>query len=394
MPTAVLDIDLAQPPAQFAVDARYTRALLLIRWQGVPIGSARFPVYQGHVALVDPHRTLASACGWPYWERRFAETMHLTPDGLPARPTPPCTIAICTRERPDDLRDCLEAIAKLPDDGQEVLVIDNAPRSEATRRVVEQFPGVRYVREDRVGLDVARNRALREATRDIVAFTDDDARPDRGWLRALARNFADPVVLCVTGLTAPLELETRAQERFEEESPFGRGFIRKVFDPSRHNPHRSGPLGAGVNMAVRRSVLESIGGFDEALDAGTPTASGGDHDLFTRVLLAGHRVVYDPAALVWHRHRRDWASLRRTLQGYGTGVYAAWTKSFLVRGELAAPAMALGWFWHDQLPGLLRSVRRHHDRRSVRLVLAELWGCALGPWAYLRSVLKVGRARR
>ena len=44
-----------------------------------------------------------------------------------------------------------------------------------------------------------------------MAFTDDDAVPESGWLAALAANFADPRVLCVTGLTLPLELETASQ---------------------------------------------------------------------------------------------------------------------------------------------------------------------------------------
>jgi GT2 family glycosyltransferase len=283
-------------------------------------------------------------------------------------------------------------VSALPDDAQEVLVVDNAPTTDATRQVVERFPGIRYVREDRPGLDVARNRALREARGEVVAFTDDDALPDPGWLRGLARNFEDPLVFCVTGLTMPAELATVAQDGFERESSFGRGFARRVFDASTHDPHRAGPMGAGVNMAVRRAILERLGGFDEALDAGTPTRSGGDHDLFTRVLTAGYRVVYDPAALVWHRHRRDAKALRAAIQGYGTGVYAALTKSLLVDRELRAPLLALGWFRHDQLPALVRSLLRRRGRRSLRLILAELWGCALGPWAYVSSRRKAARA--
>jgi GT2 family glycosyltransferase len=298
---------------------------------------------------------------------------------------------VCTRDRADELARCLAAVSALPDDAQEVLVVDNAPSTDATRQVVERFPAVRYVREDRPGLDVARNRALREARGDVVAFTDDDALPDPGWLRGLARNFEDPLVLCATGLTMPAELDTDAQDAFERESPFGRGFVRRVFDVETHGPHRAGPMGAGVNMAVRRSVLERLGGFDEALDAGTPTRSGGDHDFFTRVLTAGYRVVYDPAALVWHRHRRDPRALRATIQGYGTGVYAALTKSLLVDRELSAPLVAWGWFRYDQLPALLRSLLRRRRRRSLRLIMAELWGCALGPWAYLVSRRKAAR---
>lgn len=385
MPTAILDVDLRRLPAELTVSPGYPNASILIRFDGCPLGKIVLPVKDGLVLAPDLAGALIYACGMRYWQARARDALGLDQPGRsPGRPS--CSIAICTRERPDDLKNCLAAVTSLPDDGQEILVIDNAPRTETTRNVVEAFPGVRYIREDRPGLDVARNRALREARHEIVAFTDDDARADPAWLRALLRNFDDPLVLCVTGLTLAAELETPAQESFEQQSSFGRGFVRKVFEATTHNPLQSGPMGAGVNMAVRReAVLSRLRGFDEALDAGTPTQSGGDHDLFTRVLTAGFRVVYDPAALVWHRHRREWRELRKTIQGYGTGVYAAWTKSLLVDREFTVPRLAWGWFRHEQLPGLVRSVLRQQNRRSLRLALRELWGCALGPWAYLVS---------
>ena len=386
MSIAILDVDLLRLPAELKVGPTYRAASILVRFDGCPLGKAVLPARNGVVVAPDLAATLIEACGMRYWQARVKRTLGLDQDGLPATVSPSCSIAICTRERPEDLRRCLAAVSRLPDAGQEVLVIDNAPRTDATLRVTEEFPAVRYIREDRPGLDVARNRALREARHEIVAFTDDDAIVDQGWLRALSRNFEDPLVLCVTGLTLAAELETVAQESFERHTPFGRGFNRRVFDASFHNPLQSGSMGAGVNMAVRReAVLGRLHGFDAALDAGTPTQSGGDHDLFTRVLTAGFRVVYDPAALVWHRHRREWRELSKAIQGYGTGVYAAWTKSLVVDRELTVLRMAWGWFLHDQLPALVRSILRQPHRRSLRLALVELWGCALGPWAYLLS---------
>jgi GT2 family glycosyltransferase len=393
MPTAILDLDLQRLPDRLDVPPACQSASILVRYGASPLGKVVLPVRDGRVVAPDLPALLIEACGMRYWMARAREAAGMERD-IPSGRMPSLSIAICTRERPDDLRRCLTAVTALPDSGQEVLVIDNAPRTDRTRQVVSEFPGVRYVREDRAGLDVARNRALREARRDVVAFTDDDAVVDRHWLSALARNFDDSLVLCVTGLTLASELETPAQEVFEQQNPFGRGFTRRVFDAETHNPHQSGPMGAGVNMAVRReAALDRLSGFDEALDAGTPTQSGGDHDFFTRVLTAGFRVVYEPDALVWHRHRREWRELRRTIQGYGTGVYAAWTRSFLVDRELTVPRLAWGWFIHDQLPGLVRSILRQPNRRSLRLALSELWGCALGPWAWLLSALRT-RARK
>src|SRR5262249_7513152 len=146
---------------------------------------------------------------------------------------PLVTVAVCTRDRPDDLTQCLKAIDQLTGP-VEVLVIDNAPATNATEKVVRarglaaQGGPIRYVREPRPGLDWARNRAILEATGDIIAFTDDDAIVDPGWAGAFARLFAEnPQVMAATGLVIPYELETDAQVLFEMNGGFGKGFERK-----------------------------------------------------------------------------------------------------------------------------------------------------------------------
>jgi hypothetical protein len=92
---------------------------------------------------------------------------------------------------------------------------------------------------------------------------DDDAVPDPAWLRALVVNFGSPNVMCVTGLTMPVELETEAQEAFERYSPFCKGFTRKIYTGEKGNPIATGKIGAGVNMALRKSVTDKVGFFDE-----------------------------------------------------------------------------------------------------------------------------------
>ena len=272
----------------------------------------------------------------------------------------------------------------MPDVGQEFLVFDNCPSTNYTKQLVDSYGGlVRYVREDRVGSSAARNRALREAKHEIVAFSDDDAVPDRGWLRALVRNFCDPLVLCATGLTMPLQLETKAQEWFELYCPHGRGFARVVFDFSRFDALNVAPAGTSANMALRRTVVEHVGFFDEALGAGIPTRGGEDYELFSQILSAGYRIVYDPAALSWHRHRRTWRNLRKTIYGYGVGVYAFWTRALLVEKEWHTLQHAWWWFRHTQLPNLARSLLRRPNRVPLDLLLAELFGCIVGPGAYL-----------
>lgn len=294
------------------------------------------------------------------------------------------TVAICTRERPELLDACLQGLtgANLP--CCEILAVDNNPATERTAEVVARFPSVRYVREDRPGLNAARNCAVAHASGDVVAFVDDDAVVDPDWLHHLLAPFADPEVLCVTGLTLPLELRTEPQEHFERLSGFTRrGFQRRTFRWPSHNPVSTGMVGAGVNMAIRRSALSLLGGFDPALDAGTPTRSGGDHEYFARILRAGYRIVYEPRAINRHCHRQTWDDLEDVFLAYGVGTYAYWTRLLLVDGEFGVFRLAWNWFFRDQGRRLARSLLQRGRTVERRLLLAELKGCRLGPGRYL-----------
>jgi hypothetical protein len=84
-------------------------------------------------------------------------------------------------------------------------------------------------------------------------------------------------------------------------------------------------------MAFRTEALRELGGFDEALGAGSPTQGSEDTKAFTELLLAGATTVYRPTALTRHVHRRDLEGLRNQLHGYGTGLTAFYTACLLER---------------------------------------------------------------
>lgn len=386
MTTAVLDLELEKlPPAITGLD-HYNSALVLIRLRGRPVARVELPVIDGRINHTELCDAIVSVKGWSLWEKTLRDYLNWDEVVVPERPPAAATVAVCTRDRPEDIKRCLEALLALPDDGQELLVIDNCPSTDDTQKIVGSYgERVRYVREDRPGLNVARNRALQVARHEIVAFIDDDAVADFNWLRALLRNFDHSLVMAVTGLTMPLELETEAQELFERYSTFCRGFEWKVFEQKRHNPLTAGQVGAGVNMALRRSVLELVGPFDEALDAGTPTQAGGETEMFSRIMTAGYRIVYEPDALNWHRHRRTREALRQTFYGYGVGIYAVWTQKLLFEKEFSVLLLALNWFYLYHLPMLLRSLVRLPGGMPLDLIVAEIRGCLAGPSAYLRS---------
>ncbi|MFL6192652.1 MAG: glycosyltransferase family 2 protein, partial [Thermoanaerobaculia bacterium] len=230
------------------------------------------------------------------------------------------TVAICTRNRPAQLRRALVSLVRQSPPPLEILVVDNAPVDGRTLELVEgEFPGVRYLEEPVPGLDFARNRALSAALGDVVAFLDDDVVAAPGWAAALLAPFQDDLkVAAVTGRVVPLALETEAQRRFEANGGFSRGertlrLPRDLGEPLHGKLFgRSAPLiawavsiGGGRSLAVHRWRMLTLGGFDEALDLGPALPGGGDHDALWRLLDAGWTVIYEPAALAAHEHRRE-----------------------------------------------------------------------------------------
>jgi hypothetical protein len=129
------------------------------------------------------------------------------------------------------------------------------------------------------------------------------------------------------------------------------------------------------------------------LDVGTPVRGGGDSDIFRRILAAGYRIVYDPGALNWHRHRRDWEGLRRQVNGYESAGFAVWARSLLMEGELEALAQSGNWL-RRELPSLVRSLLHRPGSAPLDLAISRLLGAAAGPWAYLYARWKLRKEIR
>ena len=328
------------------------------------------------------------------------EPEHIPPKDSPPGPAagrwPEFTVAVATRDRPHELRRALESIQSLEYPTFEIVVVDSGGPTSETKDVVISLSRhddrFRYVCEPRAGLSRARNTALALASGSHVAFTDDDAVVDPHWLNALAKGFGeDDDAVCVTGLTLPAELRTQAQALWEE---FGghsknRGFRPQSFrrrDAEQHPLYPVPAYGAGVNMAFELEYLRSVGGFDPALGAGTPTMSAEDTDAFAEVLILGRAIRYTPDALVWHFHRSTYDELRKQIYGNGVGLTAYFTKCFLQRPLDSLSLLGV-------VPQMLRySLGAGSPRRVSRtsaypndLDRCQFRGLLFGPIAYFKS---------
>lgn len=420
LPVGRTEIDLADPPMRIELaegSGRVKKIMVLVRLHTHPLGvvmldGAVGDKWSAHLPTV-------------YSAVREAFREHLIADGLPGceescltggaalRPScigrresvlakpPSVSVVVATRERAASLRKCLQSLADLQYPDYEVIVIDNDPKTPETAAMIASEFGstVRYVRQDKRGLASAHNRGVSEADGSIVAFVDDDVVVDRHWLAAIAEGFdATDNVGCVTGLILPAELETPAQLLLEQHGGFDKGFHPRIFDTGTNQPSAdplfpftAGRLGSGANMAFDVAVLREMGGFDEAIGAGTYARGGDDLAAFFRVVL-DHRVVYEPGAVVWHRHHRDITALRNQAYGYGVGLGA-----FLASAVVNEPRMWLALL--GRLPEGLRyafgkSSERNQDRYQgwpLEFSRLERRGLLYGPVAYGVSRLRNGR---
>ncbi|NNJ05611.1 glycosyltransferase [Streptomyces sp. PKU-MA01144] len=322
------------------------------------------------------------------------------PEGYAGGPgAPGVSVVVATRERPGPLGRALDSLLAQDHPDFEVVVVDNAPLTGATRELVERKYGerVRYVHEPVPGLAVAHNRGLAAAEGAVLAFTDDDVVADPHWLTALTAPFAeDPRIGCVTGLILPARLGTPAQVLLESHGGFAKGFAPRTYDPARPPadeplfPFTAGRFGSGANMAFRAGALRAAGGFDPATGTGTAARGGDDLYAFVRILTDGHRLRYTPDALVWHHHRETEHDLRSQAFGYGAGL-TAYLTALVARRPGLLPALLA------RLPrGLAhaRSMTAHRDavqgegRGAVQGVPGE-HGAGGHPWP--RSLSRLER---
>jgi len=366
----VASIELSAPLPELEIDPGYDGLRGVFFWKGVPLGhcqlaAAQLPLPPQHLASIAAE-AIAQAAGDYLVEEGFHSAMPGLPEpqvGEPlatlgsllalkaavselARRVPVPTdafrstisVAICTRERPEELSRCLASLETLSQQPAEVLVIDNAPTSRRTREVVARFPGVRYHKEVRRGLSAARNTALDLASGDIVAFVDDDAVVHPDWLRHLQGCFEDPTVMIATGLVLPAELETPAQIIFEQSFQFfHQGYSRRHFDSEYFTTLRNKgvpvwDIGAGANMAIRRTAYEPGHRFDTRLGPGVFGGCGEDSEYWYGILASGGACVYQPAACVFHYYRRELAELRTLVHQYMQGHVAALILQFAKYG--------------------------------------------------------------
>lgn len=209
---------------------------------------------------------------------------------------------------------CLTSLGQLEPRPMEIVLVDNGS-ADATLERLQTFvrgttaPPITVVTEARPGATFARNAGIRASRGDIVAFTDSDCAIDRAWLAYLVKPFSDERVGAVAGRIVAAPANNTCQlfcGLYTLQSPAA----GRIHD--RWTPDEGGFPTA--NLAVRRTTLDEVGGFDERI-----RIYGEDYDLCARIYEKGWTIAYTPEAIVQHHHRTTLRGLTWQSFGFGRG---------------------------------------------------------------------------
>ena len=259
---------------------------------------------------------------------------------------------ICTYKRADYLRVALRSLCdqSLPREQYEVIVVDNAGETEI-EQIVNDFKTeniqLRYVIESRVGLSHARNKALKEARGEYIAYLDDDARADAGWLDALVRTFEKTGAAAIGGRVW-LDWAGNKPAWVHDEQL---SLFTFVDHGDESHSLRDGEYLVGANIAFRSDVLKEVGGFDSDLGRqGSVLLSGEEAKVLHQITQRGWTIYYEPAALAWHsvhpsRKRPSWLLRRMFWDGASQPLVSGPrpSRSALVRSMLFDLRQCLRW---------------------------------------------------
>jgi glycosyltransferase involved in cell wall biosynthesis len=221
--------------------------------------------------------------------------------GMPVR----ISVIICTLNRAERLTAAVDSLLAQSYDmsGLEIIIVDNNSEDstpEVCSRIIKSSgqAGIKYFLEQKRGLSHARNRGIREASGEIVAFIDDDAVAHPDWLKNIERAFQDATVFAVGGKVLPVFELPRPDWLYR-----GIDSILTILDlgnePRRFDYPHSSPCGA--NIAFRKAVFDRAGCFDPALGRAGERLLGADEtDLYIRMKLKGLACVYCPECIVHH----------------------------------------------------------------------------------------------
>jgi GT2 family glycosyltransferase len=264
---------------------------------------------------------------------------------------PRISVVVCSYNGSRTIRDCLEGLLNIDYPDFEVIVVNDGS-TDNLAEIVQEYP-FKLISTSNMGLSSARNTGMKAATGEIVAYTDDDARPDPQWLKYLAASFMKTTHAGIGGPNIAPAGDGEIAECVAN-APGGPVHVLISDTEAEHIP--------GCNMAFRREALLAINGFDVQY-----RAAGDDVDLCWRIQEKGWTIGFSPAAMVWHHRRNSVLTYWKQQQGYGKAeslLEAKWPEKYNAAGHVTWTGRLYG-------KGLTETLNLKRGR-----IYQGSWGCA------------------
>jgi glycosyltransferase involved in cell wall biosynthesis len=230
------------------------------------------------------------------------KNIHRPADAITLERTPRISIIVCTYNGQRTLRQCLASLKEIKYPDYEIIVVDDGS-SDSSPSIVCEFTGILYAQQRHGGLSAARNRGAREATGEILAYTDDDCIADDDWLTYLAHAFLTHNYDAAGGPNIPPP-PVSLQQACVTAAPGAPSHVLLNDRLAEHLP--------GCNLVVTAKAFHSIGGFSEEYHT-----AGDDVDFCWRLEEQGGQIGFVPGAFVWHHRRVTARAYLRQQIGYG-----------------------------------------------------------------------------
>ena len=303
-----------------------------------------------------------------------------------------------SRDRSQDLHEAVASLLQQTHAELEIIVVVDGDR-ELHRDVVAAHSGTESVRavllEENVGISGARNAGVAEAHGDVIAFIDDDAVADLGWIERLVETYERCDAVSVGGKVLPVWLSGKP-DHLPGELYWLVGATHDGFAEERVAEIRNT---FGPNMSFRREVFEKVGGFNESLGfsrRGTSYVQAEEPEFALRMRSAlGRGMVYNPEAVVYHKIPESKARVRTLLR---RAFYQGYSKAWLARHDVSGDPIAterayLRTLLLKVVPARLRRAYTLSEQKKLLFLLASLVSVALG-FAYGQVTERITGWRR
>ena len=261
------------------------------------------------------------------------------------------SVLVCTSGRGDSVVTTVQSILIPESPACELIVIDQSDdnRTEDALAPFRQDTRLRYIHSTTKGKGVALNLGMQEARGDIVAITDDDCKVDPNWLAAHLAVYEKYSQVAVTyGSVQAVE--------YDPDKGYIPAYI--VAQPTLCTTlkQKLRARGIGANMAVRREVIQQMGGFDPELGPGGRFFACVDGDMTVRCLLNGWHLYETPDSTVLHYGFRTWEQSRSLTHRAFIGIGAAYIKPLKCGRREVIRLLLYEFFCYAFIPSIAATV--------------------------------------